>query len=79
MIVLRLLWSKGYATLEDLCSSMQRKPEFAQRVLEQMQRKNMVEPVDQFFRLASGVRRDIETIFQSDQLSFDVPPPSRNS
>jgi predicted HTH transcriptional regulator len=71
IIVLRLLWGKNYATLDDLCCGMQRKMEFGERVLREMCRKNMVEPVDQFYRLTAVVRRDIETVFQSDQLSLD--------
>jgi ATP-dependent DNA helicase RecG len=71
VIVLRMLWGKNCATLDDLSASMQRKRETAERVLNAMSKKNMVEVVDQFYRLTAGVRRDIETIFKSDQLSMD--------
>lgn len=70
-IVLRVLWGKNYATLDDLCMTMQRKREFAERVISGMCKKNMVEQLEQFYRLTPGVRRDIETIFQSEQLPFD--------
>jgi len=71
VIVLRVLWGRNYATLDDLSVCMQRKREFAEHVIEGMCKKNMIEPIDQFYRLTSGVRRDIETIFHSDQLSLD--------
>jgi ATP-dependent DNA helicase RecG len=70
VIVLRVLWGKGYASLDDLCMSTQRRSEYAKRLLDEMCKKNMIEAVDQFYRLAPGVRQDIETIFQSAQLPF---------
>jgi len=71
VIVLRVLWAKNLASLEDLCVSMQRKPEFGSRVLDVMTKKNMIEYADKFFRLTIGVRRDIENIFQAGQLSLE--------
>jgi ATP-dependent DNA helicase RecG len=71
VIVLRTLWSRPCATIDDLCANMQRKSEFAERLLGEMCRKNMVEQVRGGYQLTPGVRRDIETIFQSDQLSLD--------
>jgi ATP-dependent DNA helicase RecG len=71
IIVLRLLWGRESGSLDDLCSRMQRKREFGSRVLEQMCRKAMIEEVQGCYRLAPVVRRDIETIFQSDQLPLD--------
>lgn len=68
VIVLRVLWGKGYASLDDLCMSTQRRSAYANRLLDEMRKKNMVEAVDQFYRLAPGLKHDIETIFRSDQL-----------
>jgi hypothetical protein len=34
-------------------------------------KEGMVEPIDGDYRMEAVVRHDIETIFQSDQLSFD--------
>jgi ATP-dependent DNA helicase RecG len=68
VIVLSVLWRKDGATLEELCLTMQRKPEFAQRVLTEMRKKLLIEMEGCSYRLTSVVRRDIETIFQSDQL-----------
>jgi predicted HTH transcriptional regulator len=71
IIVLRLLWGRESASLDDLCSRMQRKREFAARVLEQMGRKGMVEEAQGYYQMGPVVRHDIETIFQSDQLPLD--------
>jgi ATP-dependent DNA helicase RecG len=71
IIVLRILWGQEIASMHDLCFGMQRKRESAVRVLEQMCRKGMIDPIDGHYRLEAVVRHDIETIFQSDQLSFD--------
>jgi predicted transcriptional regulator len=38
-----LLWGKEAATAEELCSKMQRKREFAERILEDMSKKGMIE------------------------------------
>jgi ATP-dependent DNA helicase RecG len=71
VIILRTLWTKTCATLDDLCINMQRKIEFAERVLSQMCKKNMIEVAGNSYQLTPGVRRDIETIFHCDQLSLD--------
>lgn len=71
IIVLRVLWSKEVASLDDLRAKMQRRPEFAERVLEEMSRKSMIEDVGACYRLMPVLRRDIETIFQSDQMLLD--------
>jgi ATP-dependent DNA helicase RecG len=71
VIVLRILWAKTLATAEDLFVAMQRKSEFGCRVLSEMCRKNMIEPVDQFYRLSPAVRHDIENVFRANQLSLD--------
>lgn len=75
MIVLQLLWNKGSATLAELCSGMQRREEFAGRVLEEMCTKALVERLreePQYFTLNPLVRRDIEEIFQDDQMALDL-------
>jgi ATP-dependent DNA helicase RecG len=71
VIVLRILWARNCATLDDLCVNMQRKIDFAERVLSEMCKKIMIEEAGGFYQMTPGVRRDIETIFQSDQLSLD--------
>jgi ATP-dependent DNA helicase RecG len=73
IIVLRVLWNKDTAGLPELSDRMQRKRDVAGRVLEGMERKSMVERAgaSDVFRLPSIIRHDIETIFQSDQLSLD--------
>ena len=73
VLALRLLWSRESASLAELATVMQFSPVFARRVLEGMQ-KNMIERAreEQSFIIAPNVRRDIETIFQSDQLNLDL-------
>jgi hypothetical protein len=51
---------------------MQRKREFAERILEDMSKKGMIETAQLCYRLAPVVRADIETIFQSDQLPLSL-------
>jgi ATP-dependent DNA helicase RecG len=72
IIILRMLWGKEPATAEELCSRMQRKRDFADRVLSEMAEKGMIEVAQNSFRLAHVLRRDIETIFQSDQLPLSL-------
>ncbi len=66
--MLRLLWGKESARLDELCSKMQRRREFAERILGEMCRKGMIEQTQDCYRLTAILRHDIETIFQSDQL-----------
>jgi hypothetical protein len=75
IIVLQILWTKGSASLGELCSRMERKEAFGDRVLQEMCVKGMIEPVKNqplHFSLTSVVRRDIETIFQADQLALEL-------
>lgn len=75
LMVLRLLWDKGQASTTELYSLMQRGPQFGQNVLDNMFRKTMIETVDgdrAVWRLNPVVRKDIETIFQRDQMSFET-------
>jgi predicted HTH transcriptional regulator len=71
IIVLRVLWGKESATLDELCSKMQRRHDFGERVIGEMLVKGMVEQTADCYRLSMVVRRDIECIFQSDQLPLD--------
>ena len=72
VIALRVLWSTERATLEELCSKMQRKIDFSKRVLEEMRKKNMIQSEEGSYSLTAVVRRDIETIFQSDQMQLPM-------
>jgi ATP-dependent DNA helicase RecG len=71
VIVLRALWAKDSASLQELAGRMQRKPETAERVLNEMSKKNIIDcDYSGVYRLTSTVRTDIQTIFQSDQSTF---------
>ena len=74
ILALRLLWSKERAALVEVSSVLQRGHVGTRRILEEMRKKLMVERSDEdlSFRLASNVRRDIETIFQSDQMEMNL-------
>jgi ATP-dependent DNA helicase RecG len=73
IIALRLLWMRESASFEELCAKMQRKSDSGKRVLDDMERRLMIEsvPGSSSYKIAPGVRRDMETIFQSEQLSLD--------
>jgi ATP-dependent DNA helicase RecG len=73
IIVLRLLWTKESATFEELCAKMQRKSDSGRRVLEDMGRRMMIEAIPGLssYRLAPTVRHDMQTIFQSEQMSLE--------
>jgi predicted HTH transcriptional regulator len=73
IIVLRLLWSRESATFEDLCAKMQRKSDSGSRVLEDMSKRMMIESIPGLssYRLTATVRHDMETIFQSEQMSLE--------
>lgn len=73
IIALRLLWAKDQVPLSELRAALQRGTDVTQRVLRDMQKQLMVEPVDgggTLYRLAPSIRRDIETIYQADQLDL---------
>ncbi len=75
LMALRLLWDKEQASASELYSLMQRGSRFGQEVLDRMFRKTMIEPVDgvtSVWRLTPVVRKDIETIFQADQMSLGI-------
>jgi len=73
LMVLRLLWDKERVSAGELFSLMQRGSHVGQSVLDRMFTKAMIEPVDgmqTLWRLSPVVRRDIETIFSCNQMSF---------
>jgi predicted HTH transcriptional regulator len=74
IIVLRLLWTKESADFEELCVRMQRKPDSARRVLDDMERRLMIEPFPGpgSYKLRSDLRHDMKTIFQSEQMSLET-------
>jgi len=73
IIALRLLWMRESASFGELCAKMQRKPDSGKRVLDDMERRQMIEsiPGSSSYKIATAVRRDMETIFQSEQLSLE--------
>lgn len=74
LMVLRLLWDKERVSAGELFSLMQRGAQVGQSVLDRMFRKVMIEPVNgmqSVWQLNPVVRKDIETIFSSDQMGFD--------
>ena len=71
VMVLSVLWRRDCATLKELGLTMQRKPDYSQRVLNEMCKKLLIEFDGQSYQLTSAVRYDIQTIFQSDQFPLD--------
>jgi predicted HTH transcriptional regulator len=75
IVVLRLLWSREVASAQELCSAMQRGTEFGQQVLRNMCQKAMIKQdfgVASIYRLTDVLRKDIEYVFQRNQMSFDM-------
>lgn len=74
IIVLRLLWARESASFDELCAKMQRKPDSGRRVLDDMSRRQMIEPIPalQSYKLQPTLRHDMETIFQSEQMSLET-------
>lgn len=73
LVLLRYLWDHPESTLPQLAVAAQRGREIVAESVAAMVRKSMIEPVygaDSTFRLAPGVRRDIESIFSRDQLNL---------
>ena len=71
IIILRLLWGKLVVPFDEVCARMQRKPDFAGRILNEMCKKGMAERDGDAYRLAQAIRFDIENIFQSNQMRLD--------
>jgi ATP-dependent DNA helicase RecG len=81
IIVLRYLFDHEVAAFRDLCQVMQRSPQFAHKILSEMTRKLMIEPLDSKgpdWRLTPTVRNDIEQIFRTDQYDFKLTIYSAN-
>ena len=75
ILTLRFLWSREQATVPELGVAMQRGCVLAQRIVESMAKKLMIEAVDDqhvAFRLAPVLRKDIENVFNSDQLALNL-------
>jgi predicted HTH transcriptional regulator len=72
VIALRLLWSREFASVEELAAAMQRPVTRARHTLGELLRKGMATegPNSTTFQLAQVVRKDIENIF-GEQLSFE--------
>jgi ATP-dependent DNA helicase RecG len=71
VIVLRVLWGKESATLGELAARMQRKPETAERLLDEMAKKSIIEMIDGLYQLSPTVLQDIQTVFRTPRLPFD--------
>lgn len=75
IIVTRLLYEKESAGFAEINHTMQRLPDAGLKVLEDMFRKLIIEPVDGstgLWRLTPDVRTLIIKIFSSDQMGFDL-------
>jgi ATP-dependent DNA helicase RecG len=75
MIVLRLMYDRDKASFWELCKVMQRGTDVGQKVVDEMFRKLMIEPVDGAtaqWRLAPNVRTVINEIFNRDQMDLDL-------
>lgn len=71
VIALRTLWGKDVASVEELAFRMQRRPEKAEGLLQEMSQRLIIERFDDGYRLSPAVRQDIQTIFRSLPLPFD--------
>jgi ATP-dependent DNA helicase RecG len=75
IIVLRFLLDRESGTYRELCSVMQRGPQFSKRILDEMARKMMIEPIDSLgtsWQLRPAIRADIQHIFNEAQYSFEL-------
>jgi ATP-dependent DNA helicase RecG len=73
VIILRYLWDRPEATLGEIAMVTQRGVSHAQRVLEELFRKMIIEPADGVtgrWRMTPIVRDDIKNIFRVDQLEL---------
>lgn len=73
IMVLRFLWDKPEALLGEIGMVIQRGQRHALHVLEEVCRKNMIEPADGVsgrWRLRPAVREDIQNIFHESQLAL---------
>jgi ATP-dependent DNA helicase RecG len=70
IIILRYLFDCQSASQKHIARAMQRTLQHAHKILTEMLRKQMIEPVDSLsldWRLTPVIRQDIEHIFQEDQ------------
>lgn len=75
IIVLRFLWDRPDAVLSEIAAVVQRGRDRAQRVMDEMLRRMVVEPTDGVsgrWRLTHVVRNDIQNIFRRDQLELGL-------
>jgi ATP-dependent DNA helicase RecG len=73
IIILRYLWERSDASLGEIAMITQRGANHAQKVLEQLFRKMIIEPTDGIsgrWRMTPIVRTDIQNIFRVDQLEL---------
>jgi ATP-dependent DNA helicase RecG len=73
ILVLWLLWSRQQANILELSAATQRGRELTRRILEAMCKKLMIEPTDvrrECFKLTPILRRGIDDVFQSDQMTL---------
>lgn len=72
LVVLRFLWGAGEADFKQLSDALQRGRDIARRVVQAMEKKQMIEIVGGMFCLTHGLRLDVERSFNADQLSLDL-------
>lgn len=72
LVVLRYLWGAGEADFKQLSDALQRGRDIARRVVQAMEKKQMIEIVGGMFCLTHGLRLDVERSFNADQLSLDL-------
>lgn len=75
IIVLRFLLDRENATFLDLCSVMQRGRQVGKKILDDMVRKMMIEPLDSLntrWQLRSAIRADIQNIFNEAQYVLEL-------
>lgn len=75
VVVLRWLWERGPSKLLEIATVMQRGHPFARRLLEDMRKKQIIEPSDgegNCWQLTSVVQHDIETVHQREQMDLGL-------
>ena len=72
LVVLRYLWGASEADFKQLSDALQRGRDIARRVVQAMEKKQMIEVVDGRFCLTRALRLDIETSFNADQMSLEL-------
>jgi ATP-dependent DNA helicase RecG len=73
IIAIKVLFARGKATLQQLSQSLQRPPDEAERILNEMRKANMLDRDDSTFALRSAVREDIES-FETEAQQFRLWP-----